>query len=281
MNLPYCQTKITSTPLSLQVTQQIFSLLPVSGYVLSRIVETSGIVHFYFDHGHPRPQECPLCHCVPCHIRGSYYRRIHSLPMNGKPCMLRVPVYRFHCTNGECGCKYFSESSSPFAPRYSRMSGCLENLYVNTTLEMSTNKASIILSSCAAAVSASTIVRHLLRHPFPASHPCCDIAIDDFAIKKGVVYASILVDHKTSRPVAVLSSHSSEEVCAWFRQYPHVKRSTHDGGLCFQKGIELASPQITQITNRFHLMQLLTELLKQYVREDVEGYNRACKVDRK
>ena len=278
---PVLPDKITSTPLSLQVIQQIFSLLPLPGYVLSRIVETSGIMHLYFNHAHPRPQECPRCHCVCSHTRGSYYRRLHSLPMNGKPCVLHVPVYRFHCTNGECGCKYFSESLSPFASRYSRMSGCLENLYVNTALEMSATKASMILSSYAAAVSASTLVRHLLRHPFPASNPSCDIAIDDFAMKKGVVYASILVDHKTSRPVAVLSSRSSEEVCAWFRQHPHVKRVTRDGGLCFKKGIELASPQITQITDRFHLMQLLTELLKQYLREDVERYNRVCKVVRK
>ncbi len=278
---PVLPDKITSTSLSLQVIQQIFSLLPLPGYVLSKIVEISGTLHLYFAHSLPKSQECPQCHRVSCHTRGSYYRTLHGLPLSGKPCLLHVPVYRFHCTNQECGCKYFSESLSPVACKYSRLTSCLETMYVNTVLEMSATKASMILSSCAAPVSASTLIRHLLRYPFAAPCPSSDIAIDDFAMKRGVVYASIVVDHQTSRPVAVLSSRNSDEVCAWLRQHPQVKTVTRDGALCFKKGIELASPQITQVTDRFHLMQLLTELLKQYLTEEVERYNRACKVVKK
>jgi len=47
------------------------------------------------------------------------------------------------------------------------------------------------------------------------------VCIDDFAVKKGRKYGSLLVDLKTNRIIDMIETRDYEPVCEWLKSYPN------------------------------------------------------------
>lgn len=111
-----------------------------------------------------------------------------------------------------------------------------------------------------------------MQYPFPSITASDQIGIDDFAYKKGSVYASVIVDQRTARPIDFLNSRDSDEVRQWLEANPQVTLVTRDGGRCFSCAISSVRRPITQVTDRFHLFQTLSENLKAQFAKDFSEY---------
>ncbi|WP_338127981.1 ISL3 family transposase [Bacteroides congonensis] len=261
--------KFNANSLCWQDFQQLLLLFPSNSHCLESVIFESDTIHCYFSHSQtPSSFFCPYCHHLTSHTRGSYFRHIQTFALHGKACLLHIPVYRCRCTNAECSHKYFSEPLSPFVKKFSRMTACLEEHLIQYVLEVSSVKASYLLSCSGISVSASTLTRHLMQYPFPPVTASDQIGIDDFAYKKGSVYASVIVDQRIARPIDFLDSRDSDEVRQWLEANPQVTLVTRDGGRCFSCGISAVRRAITQVTDRFHLFQTLSENLKAQFAKD-------------
>ena len=256
--------------LSLSESQLLYRLFQLESLCSFRMysVEISGSsIHAVFTHlpDFPHTHRCPFCHTPCSHTKGTYIRHVHMLPIQCRELIFDIPVFRFHCENPQCKHKYFSEPLFGFAGRYSRRSLRMEGQFIHYVLEMSACKASRLLSGSGMPVSASTLDRHLLRHHFPKPSVSVCVGIDDLANRRGHTYFSVVVDQKNHKPVALLPSRASEEVTAWLDAHPQVNTVTRDGGLCFESGIRNASHPIIEVTDRFHLLQTLSHLIKEHV----------------
>ena len=85
------------------------------------------------------------------------------------------------------------------------------------------------------------------------------LGIDDFALRRGLVYATILIDAETGRRVDVLEGRTADVVADWLRGHPGVEVVTRDGSAAYGEAVRSALPDAVQCGDRWHLWHLLAE----------------------
>lgn len=166
----------------------------------------------------------------------------------------------FRCVNPSCQRKIFAEPLTMAGP-YMRMTHDVfervRHEAVNQTAQAATRTLSIqhirtSLSTC------HRIVRRLGASN-PQVHTSGYVGIDDFAKKKGQVYACAVVDHYTRDTLAVFDSRYGFEISDWFAAHPEINLVTRDGSRSYATIISAASPDAIQVSDRFHLIKSLRD----------------------
>src|SRR5205823_5471032 len=92
--------------------------------------------------------------------------------------------------------------------------------------------------------------------------------IDDFALRKGQKYGTILVDLQQRHLVDLLPDREKTTVVAWLKAHPGVKLISRDRGGSYADAAREAAPLATQSADRFHLSQNLGETLERILRRE-------------
>lgn len=83
-----------------------------------------------------------------------------------------------------------------------------------------------------------------------------------FAFRKGITYGTIICNLLTGEPIDMLSARTTETFEAWLAQHPNVKLLTRDCATTYTKAINNVNSNIIQITNKWHFLKNLFEILK-------------------
>jgi hypothetical protein len=173
--------------------------------------------------------------------------------------MVKVRVRRMRCPALDCTVQAFREQVSGVLERYQRRISRLTAQVSAVARELAGRASARLLPALGIGVSRHAAVRILLKVPLPALAVPRVLGIDDFALRRGLVYATILIDAETGRRVDVLEGRTADVVEAWLRGHPGVEVVTRDGSGACGEAVRSALPDAVQCGDRWRLWHLLAE----------------------
>ena len=88
------------------------------------------------------------------------------------------------------------------------------------------------------------------------------LGVDDWSLKKGQTYGTILVDMEQHQPIDLLPDREAETLTRWLQDHPGIEIICRDRASSYAEGATNGAPQALQIADRWHLLKNLGEALQ-------------------
>ena len=114
--------------------------------------------------------------------------------------------------------------------------------------------------------SADAVLRNIRAQVEQSAVQVRVLGVDDWAMRKGRTYGTILVDLEKHCVIDLLEDRSGDTLAMWLADHPGVEVIARDRSTEYARGASEGAPQAKQIADRWHLLLNLQQMLERWLR---------------
>ena len=199
----------------------LFMLFPhLRGLRVERVADTGDAVVIRACCRVPQAR-CPACGAASSRVHGGYARVVADGAAGGRPVLIVLSVRRFRCREPSCAKVTFAEQAEGLTLGYRRRSVPLLGMLAGFGLELAGRPGARLAGALGVPVHSSTVLRLVAALPDPPVSAAPRVTgVDDFALRKGYVYGTVVADAESGKVVDLLPDREAATWEAWLKARP-------------------------------------------------------------
>lgn len=205
---------------------------------------------------------CPRCGVNADRVHSRYTRTVTDLPIHGRPVALLLTARRFFCDEPNCPRVLFCERFPQLTATHARTTGPLTESQRAIGFALGGEAGARLAAKLAVPTSPDTLLRRVKAAPDQPLPPPRYVGIDDWAIRKGQHYGTILIDLERRCVIDILPGRDGVALKTWLQEHPGVEVITRDRWSAFAQAANQGAPQAKQVADRWHVLKNLREAVE-------------------